>query len=67
MRTILFVTLLSSLVVLAQDKEIKKVPVTRTANSGKEMFGAYCAPCHGLDGTGSGPAGVGAQEETGGI
>jgi mono/diheme cytochrome c family protein len=56
MRTILFVTLLSSLVVLAQDKEIKKVPVTRTANSGKEMFGAYCAPCHGLDGTGSGPA-----------
>jgi mono/diheme cytochrome c family protein len=41
---------------LAQDKEIKRVPVTRTSNSGKEMFGAYCAPCHGLDGTGNGPA-----------
>ncbi len=57
MRTILFVTLLSSLVVLAQDKEIKKVPITPTQpTSGKEMFGTYCAPCHGLDGTGTGPA-----------
>jgi mono/diheme cytochrome c family protein len=57
MRTIVFVTLLSSLVVLAQDKQIKPVTVSRTsAGSGKEMFGAYCAPCHGLDGTGNGPA-----------
>ena len=57
MRTIVFVTLLSSLVVLAQDKQIKRVPITQTSpGSGKEMFGTYCAPCHGLDGTGNGPA-----------
>ncbi len=57
MRTILFVTLLSSLVALAQDKQVKKVPISQTqSTSGKEMFGAYCAPCHGLDGKGDGPA-----------
>jgi mono/diheme cytochrome c family protein len=26
------------------------------AESGKEMFNAYCASCHGVDGKGSGPA-----------
>ena len=36
---------------------IKKVPVTPTsAASGSEMFKQYCAPCHGLDGKGTGPA-----------
>lgn len=36
---------------------IKKVPVTPTsAGSGKEMFNAYCASCHGVDGKGDGPA-----------
>lgn len=25
-------------------------------SSGKEMFVAYCAPCHGIDGRGDGPA-----------
>lgn len=37
--------------------QIKKVP---TANvnvaSGKEMFVAYCAACHGTNGSGNGPA-----------
>lgn len=57
MRTILFVTLLGSMVLAAQDKQIKRVPITPTqASSGKEMFNAYCSPCHGLDGTGNGPA-----------
>lgn len=57
MRTIVFVTLLGSLFVQAQDKQVKKVAITQTSpGSGKEMFGAYCAPCHGLDGKGSGPA-----------
>ena len=38
-------------------KEIKKVPVSSTrADSGTEMFKAYCATCHGLDATGGGPA-----------
>lgn len=42
----------------AQDQKIiKKVPVSPTsASSGKEMFQAYCAACHGLDGKGDGPA-----------
>lgn len=36
---------------------IKKVPVTPTsAASGQNMFKQYCAPCHGLDGKGTGPA-----------
>ena len=59
MRTIVLVTLLGSLSlwVQAQDKQIKRVAITQTSpGSGKEMFGAYCAPCHGLDGKGTGPA-----------
>ena len=36
---------------------IKKVPVSRTAaTSGKDMFGTYCAVCHGTDAKGGGPA-----------
>jgi mono/diheme cytochrome c family protein len=29
-----------------------------TPVSGKQMFGNYCAPCHGLNGKGNGPVGV---------
>jgi mono/diheme cytochrome c family protein len=37
--------------------KINLVPVQPTpADSGKDMFGAYCASCHGLDGKGAGPA-----------
>lgn len=33
------------------------IPVDRTpATSGKQMFTSYCAPCHGVDGRGHGPA-----------
>jgi mono/diheme cytochrome c family protein len=33
------------------------VRVDRTApSSGKQMFLSYCAPCHGVDGRGNGPA-----------
>jgi len=36
---------------------IKKTPITPTpASSGQEMFKTYCAPCHGLDAKGDGPA-----------
>jgi mono/diheme cytochrome c family protein len=36
---------------------IKHVPIRATSPvSGKEMFKSYCAVCHGLDGTGNGPA-----------
>ena len=37
--------------------EIKHVPaVYSDPTSGKEMYKQYCASCHGLDGTGDGPA-----------
>jgi mono/diheme cytochrome c family protein len=40
-----------------QEKTIKKVPIKQTsAYSGEEMFGAYCAVCHGKQGKGDGPA-----------
>jgi len=40
-----------------QEKAIKKVPIEQTsASSGEEMYGAYCAVCHGKAGKGDGPA-----------
>jgi len=37
--------------------KIKKVPAQDVnAASGSEMFHSYCAPCHGADGMGNGPA-----------
>jgi mono/diheme cytochrome c family protein len=33
------------------------IPVNKTAaNDGKQMYTNYCAPCHGTDGKGRGPA-----------
>ena len=33
------------------------IPLTNTAaNNGHQMFNSYCAPCHGRDGRGHGPA-----------
>lgn len=54
--------LVASTVCLAQEKAatkpvVKKAPIQQTsAASGKEMFSQYCAPCHGVDGKGNGPA-----------
>ena len=43
----------------AQEPKVVNIPVRHTsANSGKEMFAAYCAACHGKDGKGNGPAAV---------
>lgn len=37
--------------------EIKHVPIKQTsAASGSEMYKAYCAACHGINGKGNGPA-----------
>jgi mono/diheme cytochrome c family protein len=42
---------------LAQQNEIKRVPIARTsASSGHEMYATYCAACHGKEGRGNGPA-----------
>lgn len=57
---ILSVVVLLTLVVAALDQSqtvIKNVPVKTTSpTSGKEMYTAYCAVCHGQDGKGGGPA-----------
>jgi mono/diheme cytochrome c family protein len=38
-------------------KALRKGPARRTSSSsGGEMYRAYCAACHGLDGKGDGPA-----------
>jgi len=58
-RTILLAGVLAmfALPMLAQQKEIKHVPVQPTsAASGMEMYNTYCAVCHGKDGKGNGPA-----------
>ncbi len=37
--------------------QIKTIPVTYTdPSSGRQMFDAYCASCHGQNGKGNGPA-----------
>jgi mono/diheme cytochrome c family protein len=42
---------------IAQTPKVVNIPARHTsANSGKEMFAAYCAACHGKDGKGDGPA-----------
>jgi len=55
----LLVLLLGSLLLPAQETtpKVKTVGAKPTSPaSGKEMFHAYCASCHGLDGRGNGPA-----------
>lgn len=43
--------------VQTQNKEVKKEPIGMTSPaSGSEMFNSYCAPCHGKDAKGNGPA-----------
>ncbi|MBL8209094.1 MAG: cytochrome c [Bryobacterales bacterium] len=60
-RVILWLTtLLLALGCWAQENKkpvIKQVPPSPTdASSGQQMFKAYCASCHGLQGLGNGPA-----------
>lgn len=40
-----------------QSSQKVTIPVNKTsASSGKQMYASYCAPCHGMDGKGRGPA-----------
>ena len=40
-----------------QKPVVKSTTIKQTSpTSGKEMFTQYCAPCHGVDGKGNGPA-----------
>jgi mono/diheme cytochrome c family protein len=46
-----------SVLAIAQQKEIKHVPMKSTSPaSASEMYANYCAVCHGKDGKGAGPA-----------
>lgn len=51
-------SLIVASVAAAQDKpKIEQAPIPRIAASdAKEMFAAYCTPCHGKEGRGDGPA-----------
>jgi mono/diheme cytochrome c family protein len=43
----------------AQSNANVTIGVSKTAaNSGKQMYSSYCAPCHGVNGHGDGPAAV---------
>lgn len=61
--SVVTILLMISALAMAQQKpvenvpSVKHVPITNApSNSGKEMFTAYCAVCHGKDATGNGPA-----------
>jgi mono/diheme cytochrome c family protein len=50
------VTIILVIGVAVGAQQIKKVPIQSTsAASGREMFAAYCAVCHGTAGKGDGP------------
>ncbi|MEO8025743.1 MAG: c-type cytochrome [Bryobacteraceae bacterium] len=57
-RMSIFCALFATSILTAQDKPvIRKVsPSLTDPSSGKEMFIAYCATCHGRDAMGTGPA-----------
>ena len=58
LRVVLLGALLITLCSLsvAQEPEVINIPVRHTsASSGKQMFEAYCAACHGKEGKGDGP------------
>ncbi len=52
----LFLITITFALCAAQTKIEKKPAPYTPPNSGKEMYKAYCASCHGLDGKGGGPA-----------
>jgi mono/diheme cytochrome c family protein len=59
LRTWSLVTALVSitLITAVAQVKIKKTPITHTSPaSGKDMYVSYCGACHGVDGTGNGPA-----------
>lgn len=60
-KTLLLLGLLAAFVIVAvaQKPVVKNVPAPQTSPaSGKEMYVNYCASCHGITGTGNGPAAV---------
>lgn len=63
LKSLLFTALAAAIAVglgyAEQSNDKVVIPVNKTApTSGKQMFTSYCAPCHGVDGRGHGPAAV---------
>src|SRR5450432_1557087 len=61
LKRLLLVAMVAGLVLAVgyadQAKNKIVIPVDKTSPSdGKQMFNSYCAPCHGVDGRGHGPA-----------
>jgi mono/diheme cytochrome c family protein len=57
LRTVVVFWFCLTTIALAQQKQLKHVPVQQTSpRSGPEMYANYCAACHGKDGKGNGPA-----------
>jgi len=55
--TAIAATLAVSMVYADQTTAKVTIPTSRTTpSSGKQMYVSYCAPCHGMDGRGQGPA-----------
>lgn len=56
-RILVAFVLATSLFLIAQEPKVRKTTAPHTSPaSGKEMYTAYCASCHGADGNGNGPA-----------
>jgi mono/diheme cytochrome c family protein len=52
-----FIAAIGSLAYAQSKPKIKRVPAEYTSPaSGPDMFRSYCSACHGVDGTGNGPA-----------
>ena len=50
--------------VVAQNTVIKQIPVRTTLTmEGPDLYGEYCAVCHGKDGKGGGPAAAALKKE----
>ena|ERR1700760_762985 len=51
------VAVLAASLSFADESSKVVIPVSKTPpNNGKQMYSNYCAPCHGTDGKGGGPA-----------
>ena len=56
-RILIAFVLATPLILVAQEKTVRKTTAPHTSPaSGKDMYTAYCASCHGADGKGNGPA-----------
>ena len=54
---VIVVTLAVSVVAASAQPRIEQAPIKQTpAYDGQTMFANYCAPCHGKEGKGNGPA-----------